>query len=1009
MRSEAGRVRIEKIANRIQCRSQYALPGMKNIIPGAYFSDRNPIDPYWSLPLSVANCLIMRETFGARLSVGPILAEWYREETSAQAAMAELATSSSVTLKRLPEVAPALAAAMDNRPYQKAGVAFGVTGKSVLIADEPGLGKGHPHGTRLLTPTGWTQIEGIQVGDEVIGSNGKPTSVTGVFPRGSLQIYRVTFSDGSSVLVDGDHLWTAQTKNHSRTEDNWRVVETRSLIGREHQSWRIPLVQPIHFQGQVDLPIDPYLLGVLLGDGALTMGAVFCPGDELVPAEVARVVPTGYKLKRNGNGAINDPWSITNSPRSAPNEIYNAIRDMGLAVKSQFKFIPEQYLFASPEDRLSLLQGLLDTDGDLSTQHTIGFSSSSLELARHTEFLIQSLGGTCKRSSKWGKRPTYTYRGQKKLGLPSYPLRAIKLPADMCPVRAQKVRFTPLTKYLPVRIIRSIKPEGVAPVTCISVEATDSLYVTENCIVTHNTLQAIGAVVESGVPGPYLVIAPKTAVESVWAPEIRRWVPGANILTVPDGKVARENLLNGFAAAVDITKRNAEQGTSPDSLGTVDLSNMWVVVHPHMIRTESFWECREPECGALTKFTSGVKELDCGHDAYFSTTINKHVFPQLFWAKYGAVIADEGHDFLVKKTKTPTLARRGAELIGWECVRDDALRIALSGTPFRGRPYYMWGVLNWLDNKMYSGKWRFIETYWEVTKSWGYEIGGIRPEREKWMYKELDKIVLRRTKLEVAPDLPEKDYWGTLMIPGDESSPKAVWLEMTTKQAKAHTDILRSAHTELEGGELDAVGVLAQRTRMKQFATASGAIEASGQFKPSMPSNKVDWILEQLEEMGFPDSPTTRVIIASQFTEVLRLLTEALASKGIASCAVTGSVTGRQQTKVISDFNTPGTGPDVMLLQTQTGGVAITIDTADLMIVVDETDNYADQVQLEDRIHRVSKPRPVAYAYLKSRGSIEEGIAQINYTRKQQGLQILDGRRGIGDMRAEMDAIPGRK
>jgi len=499
------------------------------------------------------------------------------------------------------------------------------------------------------------------------------------------------------------------------------------------------------------------------------------------------------------------------------------------------------------------------------------------------------------------------------------------------------------------------------------------------------TLEAMAGVVESGVRGPYLVVCPKTAVESVWVPEIKRWL-GIDAISVPDGKAKRDSILNGLVAITN------NPGTGKP--GGSHLDDTWVVVHPEMVRTKSWWECRE--CEERTPVWAGPKNLICEHNPKQAPRIDEHVFPQLFNLVWGAVLFDESHNALIRKTGKNTQARNGAEMLG---LRADSLKAALSGTPFRGKKHLLWGTLNWLRPKEYSGATRWTNTYFEIQVGFGgsRNIGPMREDRKIELYRELDKIMLRRTKAEVAPDMPEKTYAGTPLLPSEELSPVGVWLPMLPAQEAAYRQMLKSSVASIEGGDLNAIGILAEMTRLKQFATSSGALVGNS-FAPRLPSNKFDWILEHLHEIGMGDpdgQPSTRVVVVSQFTSVLNMFRTELARNGIASCSLTGEVTGVARSKVISAFNTPGEGPDVMLLNVKAGGVAITIDTADEMVFLDETFVDDEQKQAEDRIHRLSKPRPVVYYYLRSKGSIEESIALSNYQQKISGHEILDGRRGI--------------
>jgi hypothetical protein len=103
-----------------------------------------------------------------------------------------------------------------------------------------------------------------------------------------------------------------------------------------------------------------------------------------------------------------------------------------------------------------------------------------------------------------------------------------------------------------------------------------------------------------------------------------------------------------------------------------------------------------------------------------------------------------------------------------------------------------------------------------------------------------------------------------------------------------------------------------------------------------------------------------------------------------------------------------GQGAHILLINTKAGGVAITLDTADVMVVLDETWIPDDQEQLEDRIHRVSRPRPVTYHYLRSMDTIDLGVALVNQQREYATHRLLDGRRGVEYARQAMSKARGQ-
>jgi hypothetical protein len=369
---------------------------------------------------------------------------------------------------------------------------FNTVPRLLFTSDEPKCGKGHPHGTGILTPTGYVPVETLMPGDTVVGSDGQPVKVTDIYRRGVLPVYRVMFNDGTSVRVDGDHLWATRDKNAALARADYRVLSTRDLAATNlpSRNWEIPLPAPAEMTHQ-DLPIDPYILGVLLGDGHFgNRAGILLSSDEAVLAEVSQRLPEGYRLRPSR------PLTAITRGRAAgnaPSPFMDTIRLLGLMGKKSYdKFIPDIYLHASREQRLELLRGLMDTDGILHRATNGGtvvtrFSSASETLTDQVRFLVQSLGGVARKRIERGatyilKENSKRDQPEKRKGRLAYQLHISMFISPFL----TRPGWEPLRRP-PKHIIKSIEPDGEAEVTCIRVDAADSLYLTEHCIVTHNT------------------------------------------------------------------------------------------------------------------------------------------------------------------------------------------------------------------------------------------------------------------------------------------------------------------------------------------------------------------------------------------------------------------------------------------------------------------------------------------------------------------------------------------
>jgi phosphate starvation-inducible PhoH-like protein len=357
--------------------------------------------------------------------------------------------------------------------------------------------------TPVLTPDGFRPIGSLVVGDLVIGSNGEPTPVIGVYPQGEKDIYRLTTQDGASTLCSGDHLWAVTTRDDRRRGKPFRVLETRKMIGNlranHYHRYELPMHSaPVCFPYR-PVPMDPYALGLLLGDGCLTGSTTpsFATADVELAWELQRLLPGNQVRPRQGPNymlsGLTAPWLST---ALVENPLTVAARQLGLyGTRSTTKFVPELYLYNSAKVRLAVLQGLLDTDGGPVTQRgrtcRVQYATVSPQLRDDVIFLVRSLGGVAYTRVRpaLGRTP-HLVKGRPVHNRHDAHIIDIRLPEGIEPFRLTRKR----DKYdaegggRPMRFIESIEPAGTAEAVCISVAAADSLYTTEDFLLTHNTL-----------------------------------------------------------------------------------------------------------------------------------------------------------------------------------------------------------------------------------------------------------------------------------------------------------------------------------------------------------------------------------------------------------------------------------------------------------------------------------------------------------------------------------------
>ena len=349
-----------------------------------------------------------------------------------------------------------------------------------------GTGKCQPLSAKILSPTGWKTMGDMRVGSRVLTPSGGESRVVGVYPQGVKPIYKITLTDGSVAHATLDHLWCVDIGNgasrHSTVMSTQRMLEVGLTYSNGHR-FALP---PVIVDG-IDqrLPIDPYVMGALIGDGGT-------------------------------------------------NTVKSYVEEAGLNTTSHFKHIPDLYMRGSYKQRLSLLQGLMDTDGS-SSGGSLEFCVASERLAHDIANLVRSLGGYARVVEK----PTsWTYGGVKKyntawrvgFNCPVNPFRISKKADCWVGCEVQKERR-----------IASIEYSHEEEAQCIQIGDPEHLYVTDDYIPTHNTNSLALTMVmtqhayrKGKYPDPLraCVVVPTSAVGQ-WKSELNRWVPGLRVAHVP--------------------------------------------------------------------------------------------------------------------------------------------------------------------------------------------------------------------------------------------------------------------------------------------------------------------------------------------------------------------------------------------------------------------------------------------------------------------------------------------
>lgn len=423
-----------------------------------------------------------------------------------------------------------------------------------LLQGDVGAGKAQPLYSKVLTPEGFKTIGEMTVGSTIVNPTGELTTVTGVFPQGERDIYRVHFADGTSVDCDDEHLWQVRTSTARHRGAKPKVMTLHRIRNDLKEKngankWHVELPEPMDLEGGGRRPLDPYLLGALLGDGGFAHCAVvFTTADAEMVDALAAAMPNRVELTQRlhnngydwsfrraslpplegltpqssddavcdayqqGHGAkeisrkvrvcsskiarlLDERGISRRPPGGGPNAVMAGLRELRLSGHtSDSKFVPDAYLNAPVDVRLAVLQGLLDTDGTVSSRSgaDISLVSASKRLAEDVAWLARSLGGRA------------VLREVRKMGR-TFWRSSLQLPNEFKPFRlTRKLElWKARTKYArPAKAIVKVELVGRGPVQCISVAHPNRLYITDDFTITHNTV-VLAATALMAIEGGY--------------------------------------------------------------------------------------------------------------------------------------------------------------------------------------------------------------------------------------------------------------------------------------------------------------------------------------------------------------------------------------------------------------------------------------------------------------------------------------------------------------------------
>ena len=341
-----------------------------------------------------------------------------------------------------------------------------------------------PLWSRILTPTGWVKMGDIKVGDAICGTNGSIQTVVGVFPKGEKEIYKMVFANKRVVECCEDHLWnyvTSRGKMKTRTVKEM-VKDYKKPNNDGSYTFKYYIPNTVVEFAEQELPLDPYLVGVLIGDGSLCDSGTIeiCIGYNKKHIIDKIVLPLGIEMNITDCSYRNCYRIKIKGVGDNGKTMRDYLEEIGLRnKKSEDKFIPSMYLYNTVENRKKLLQGLIDTDGHINKRGLFEFSTINEHLADDYCELMWGLGRITEKSLR-----------ERKEGCGSFSTKPIYSLYERSGYKRG------------IKLIDIIPTGEKTEMQCIKVSNGDELYITDNYIVTHNTTTSTilaNAIVQEGL------------------------------------------------------------------------------------------------------------------------------------------------------------------------------------------------------------------------------------------------------------------------------------------------------------------------------------------------------------------------------------------------------------------------------------------------------------------------------------------------------------------------------
>ena len=391
-------------------------------------------------------------------------------------------------------------------PHKKINEIYGSLlrpGNMTVIVARSGVGKMSTLSTKVLTPNGFTEMRNIYKGSKVTCPDGSTSTVTNIFDHKQKDIYRVHLNDGRYTDCGLEHLWKIWGRDNKGVY-NWQIVDTAEIISHlkcPTKRVSLPLIEEVGVEQ--DLPLDPYCVGAFIGDGCLSNGPIIESADEEVINRMKLALDSEVSIKNDLRGSKSKAYRFLRKSEGyngRENFVSLKLKEIGLYGKRSWeKHIPEIYLNASFDQKIALIQGMMDTDGTLnkakgrdgerSFYGALSYSTCSEQLAKDFQKLIWSIGGIAKIKTK---ETFYKKDGVRINCRLSYRINIrFRNPKQLFYVSRKRDKAPDSDQYqysdLKVRVDRVEKLPQKEDCRCIEIDHPDHLYVVDDYIVTHNT------------------------------------------------------------------------------------------------------------------------------------------------------------------------------------------------------------------------------------------------------------------------------------------------------------------------------------------------------------------------------------------------------------------------------------------------------------------------------------------------------------------------------------------